>query len=177
MFYVKSEIAEGVTVRAEITDENVFTICPDCGIEHQVDLADVVDEDGKLDLFSTAICCTACTKKHLHPKEQNAGRELHLDKWWPAEDQRPRLLAYFKDNYEGTRDNCGTDDEQTSEAMALYKKVQRHPLWSIKEEIQGHFAEMFYCVQGLPEKYYEKWPEIIDLINLTVCPDPLREEE
>ncbi len=177
MFYIKSGVAEGITVRAEITDENVFTVCPNCGAEHQVDLADVVGEDGKLDLFGTVVYCTACTEKRLHPKEQNAGRELHLDKWWPAEDQHPRFLAYFKDCYESIRNNCGADDELTAVALALYRKVQRHQLWNIKEDIQEHFADMFHAVNGQPEKYYPRNPEIIELINLTVCPDPPREEE
>ena len=172
MFYVKAEIAEGVAIRAEITDENVFTTCPDCGVEHQVDLADMLDEEGRLDLFGTAVCCAACSEKRLHPGD----RELHLDKWWPAEDQHPRFLAYFKDYYEGTRNNCGADDELTAAALALYRKVQRHQLWNIKEDIQEHFADMFHAVNGQPEKYYQRNPEIIELINLTVCPDPLQEE-
>lgn len=175
MFYVKTEIAEGVTIRAEITDKDVFTICPDCGVEHQVDLADAVGEDGRLDLFGTVVCCASCTEKHLHPKEQNSGRGLHFDKWWPAEDQHPRLLAYFKENYKGCHDNCGPDDEQTAEALELYHKVQRHPLWNIKEDIQEHFAEMFSAAGGCPEAVYDQ--ELCELIELTVCPDPPREEE
>lgn len=175
MFYVKSEIAEGITVRAEITDENVFTICPDCGVEHQVDLADAVDEDGNLDLFGTRILCTACSEAHLHPKEQNAGRGLHFDKWEPDEKQYRRLRAYFKSNYEGCRDNCGISDEQTLEARALYEKIRQLPLRRMKDDIQEHFAEMFSLAGGCPEAVYGQ--ELCDLINLTVCPDPPREEE
>lgn len=59
MYYVKAEIAEGVTIRAEITDENVFNQCPKCGAEVAVDLAEVVTENG-LDLYGTAMYCDEC---------------------------------------------------------------------------------------------------------------------
>ena len=48
MFYVKAEIADGVTIQAEVTHENVFNVCPRCGAETPVDLADIVT-DGHLD--------------------------------------------------------------------------------------------------------------------------------
>ena len=31
MFYIKTRKPNGKTIRTEITDENVFTRCPDCG--------------------------------------------------------------------------------------------------------------------------------------------------
>lgn len=59
MYYVKAEIAEGVTIRAEITDENVFNQCPKCGAEVTVDLAEIVTDNG-LDLYGTAMYCDEC---------------------------------------------------------------------------------------------------------------------
>lgn len=50
MFYVKSQIGENSAIVTEITDENVFTRCPDCGSEIAVDLSDLADE-GQHDLF------------------------------------------------------------------------------------------------------------------------------
>ena len=46
----------------EITDENVFTRCPDCGQEVSVDLNDVIDDEGQLDLFGTGVCCAECSR-------------------------------------------------------------------------------------------------------------------
>ena len=51
MFYVKFQLDESTTLLTEITDENVFTRCPDCGQEVSVDLNDVIDDEGQLDLF------------------------------------------------------------------------------------------------------------------------------
>lgn len=33
MFYLKTKLANGKVIKTEITDENVFTRCPDCGRE------------------------------------------------------------------------------------------------------------------------------------------------
>lgn len=45
-----------------IEDANVFTQCPRCGKELQIDLADAVI-DGKLDLYGTAWYCKRCGEK------------------------------------------------------------------------------------------------------------------
>lgn len=66
MFYVKTSF--GYTdVVTEIHDDNVFTRCPECGSELNVDLAEVF-ADGESDLESTSIICSACTKKRMTNK-------------------------------------------------------------------------------------------------------------
>ena len=62
MFYVKSEISEGITLRTEINSENTFTICPACGFEFPVDLVDILS-GGNADLYSTAVYCHKCSVK------------------------------------------------------------------------------------------------------------------
>ena len=64
MFYVKTQLTGGVSVKTEITDENVFCRCPDCGSEVSVDLAEVFN-DGEGDLFGTAVLCCECTKLRM----------------------------------------------------------------------------------------------------------------
>lgn len=56
MFYTKIKISEGTTLTTELTDENVFTRCPECGKEVAIDLCDVFADGG--DLFGTAIYCS-----------------------------------------------------------------------------------------------------------------------
>ena len=60
MFYIKTKQYSGKTITTEITDENVFTRCPECGREMPIDLAEIF-ADGEGDLFSTQIFCAACT--------------------------------------------------------------------------------------------------------------------
>lgn len=62
MFYVKSQIDANSAIVTKITDENVFTRCPDCGCEISVELNDVIDDDGQLDLYGLGICCPECSR-------------------------------------------------------------------------------------------------------------------
>ena len=71
MFYLKTKMPNGEVVKTEITDENVYTRCPDCGRELPVDLVEIFS-DGEGDLYSTNIICSACTKKH-------GAKRTHLD--------------------------------------------------------------------------------------------------
>lgn len=63
MFHIKTKLPSGKVVKTEITDENVYTYCPDCGREFPVDLLEVFSGEG--DIFSTRIVCAECTKKHF----------------------------------------------------------------------------------------------------------------
>jgi hypothetical protein len=88
MFYVKTELTEGVTLKTEITSENVFTECPNCGKELNADLVDILG-DGNGDLESTKLYCCECSEKLTDSlrKEPNflcaidpeSGASVHLD--------------------------------------------------------------------------------------------------
>ena len=62
MFYIKTELPDGKTVKTEVTDENVFTRCPGCGDEVSVDLAELFS-DSESDLYGTAVYCDECSRK------------------------------------------------------------------------------------------------------------------
>lgn len=55
MFYVKTPNDD-----IEITDENVFTTCPDCGKEIQVDIQELLKLENA-DLFGTSVYCERCS--------------------------------------------------------------------------------------------------------------------
>lgn len=63
MFYCKTQLNESTTLLTEISDENVFTRCSDCGQEVAIDLNDIVDDEGQLDLFGVGVCCAECSRK------------------------------------------------------------------------------------------------------------------
>lgn len=62
MFYVKEQINYGTEINTVITDNNVYTKCPQCGIEHKVDLSDVFSDECA-DLETTLVFCEKCSKK------------------------------------------------------------------------------------------------------------------
>ncbi len=64
MFYVKSSLGEEVP----ITNTNVFTHCPKCGVEHKVDLTSLIIEHGEDcsgDILDSSMYCEECSKPHL----------------------------------------------------------------------------------------------------------------
>ena len=44
MFYIKTKLPDGKPVKTEVTDENVFTRCSECGKEISVDLAELFSD-------------------------------------------------------------------------------------------------------------------------------------
>lgn len=55
MFYVKRK---GKKIPVE---DPFYTTCPMCGVEHPVDLSDILATGG--DLYGTAVYCERCTQK------------------------------------------------------------------------------------------------------------------
>lgn len=43
-------------------EDNVRTICPNCGQEHAVDIAEAAGTDG-FDLYGTTVYCEACSQE------------------------------------------------------------------------------------------------------------------
>ena len=68
VFYVKHE-AEGVSAKINVTDENVFTDCPQCGEATKIDLEDYL-RLGDNDLCDSVYCdkCSAAflQKRHFY---------------------------------------------------------------------------------------------------------------
>ncbi|MEA4955885.1 MAG: hypothetical protein VB096_10320 [Pseudoflavonifractor sp.] len=65
MFYMKHK-----GTKLEITGDNVFTTCPQCGKEHSVDLQEIFFT-GNADLYSTQVYCHKCSVERAkkHPEE------------------------------------------------------------------------------------------------------------
>lgn len=61
MFYIKTRIGEESALVTEITGNNVFTRCPECGAEIAVDLCDLAD-DGPFDLLGLGVLCLECSR-------------------------------------------------------------------------------------------------------------------
>ena len=64
MYYVKNSLGEEIP----ITNTNVFTHCPKCGVEHKVDLVSLIIEHGEDctgDILDSSMHCEECSKAHL----------------------------------------------------------------------------------------------------------------
>lgn len=57
--YLKLPAGEGKFTVIPLTDENIYSICPICGEEHQVDIDDLITAPGFS--FSRRVCCLPCT--------------------------------------------------------------------------------------------------------------------
>ena len=72
MFYVKNESGG----KMEIRSNNVFTVCPECGEEIQIDLHEILDGDS--DLETTTVLCHKCSVEwaKAHPEAPGAEQLL-----------------------------------------------------------------------------------------------------
>ena len=64
MYYVKNSLGEEIP----ITNTNVFTHCPKCGVEHKADLVSLIIEHGEDcpgDILDSSMHCEECSKAHL----------------------------------------------------------------------------------------------------------------
>lgn len=77
MVYVKEKLADGVEIRINITDENVFSKCPTCGRELPMgDLGEVSEYDTdifdpKNAMFCSPECIDEWTRLYPHLKHSN----------------------------------------------------------------------------------------------------------
>lgn len=84
MFYVKSSLGEEVP----ITNTNVFTHCPKCGVEHKVDLVSLIvehREDSTGDILDCTMFCEECSKPHL-PMYERMGEIEFVASRFPGTD-------------------------------------------------------------------------------------------
>ena len=59
--YVKAELADGVEIKVDITDENVFDICPQCGEEIPIVLDSCLNQG--ISVIGTSFYCGSCSAK------------------------------------------------------------------------------------------------------------------
>jgi len=63
-FYVKAKITDEVEIKMKLYDDEIYTSCPDCGKEMQVDADTIVSILGNGgDFAGTSIYCVDCSKK------------------------------------------------------------------------------------------------------------------
>lgn len=63
MLYIKTNISDNIEIKVDIYDDEIFTQCPKCGKEIQVEteVLKKILEDG--DLASSSLYCEKCSKE------------------------------------------------------------------------------------------------------------------
>lgn len=64
MFYIKTQINDSIELKVDLYDDQIFTQCPNCGKEMQVESEKIPEifKDGG-DFASTSFFCSECSKK------------------------------------------------------------------------------------------------------------------
>lgn len=67
MFYVKAQLSDQVEIKVDLYEEEIFTQCPDCGVELEVASQALIAilEDEAADFSSTSICCEYCSSLRI----------------------------------------------------------------------------------------------------------------
>lgn len=63
MFYIKTNISNGVEIKIDLFEDEIYTQCPKCGKEIQInseELADIIKDQY---LASTNVYCKDCAKE------------------------------------------------------------------------------------------------------------------
>ncbi|MEL7610619.1 MAG: hypothetical protein AAGU74_14090 [Bacillota bacterium] len=69
MFYMKHG-----NRKLEILDDNVYTLCPQCGQEEHVDIQEILSS-GDADLCGTAVYCERCLRERVKELFQGADQD------------------------------------------------------------------------------------------------------
>lgn len=72
MFYMRGENDDHLI----LGEEPVYTICPKCGIEHEIgEFWELLfDSEADIDLYGLNICCTECSKRIMQQREEQAAK-------------------------------------------------------------------------------------------------------
>ena len=63
MFYVKTNLNKNIEIKVDLYDDEIFTQCPKCGKEIQVDNETLANILKDADLSSTSLYCGKCSKE------------------------------------------------------------------------------------------------------------------
>lgn len=64
MFYIKE-----ADKKIDLAETPIFTACPRCGAEHEIDLVEVINAIDGFDLYGTAVYCEECTTARAAERE------------------------------------------------------------------------------------------------------------
>ena len=92
--------------------------------------------------------------------------KLDLDRWTPTPEDQQRVMEYLLEAYWVTRKECG--EEEASPYLKLFHEIREHGIETCRGAVQDEFLTAFWAVDGEVEKYYSAFPDMLDLMKLTI---------
>jgi hypothetical protein len=80
VLYTKVKLSDDVVLIVPIYDDEIYTICPECGVEHAVDpeiIAHMLNEGD--DFASASVYCEKCSKKETVARIATAQKAITLN--------------------------------------------------------------------------------------------------
>lgn len=102
----------------------------------------------------------------LFEDESSPSDKLDLNRWIPEKKDEGPIKEFLQDMYKSTIEDCGA--EEAEEYINLLSKIESVGVTKCKDEIQGVFCDFFYAVDGEVDTYYCDWPQILNLMALTI---------
>lgn len=123
MFYVKGKIGD-TRIEVELTAENVYTVCPVCGEEIQVDLSEVFKDENADFQSSNIFCdkeCAAEYERNLNNlSATRQEKEVEDEGFATAKSNQPVTIGQAADFLNGKRFYCpGTVENEKGEEIGL----------------------------------------------------------
>jgi len=80
MLYIKTKLFGGITITIPIYDDEIYTKCPGCGVEHTVEPEIITHILNKGDDFASAsVYCEKCSKKETAARIATAQKAITLN--------------------------------------------------------------------------------------------------
>lgn len=83
-YFVKRTTRTGEIEFIPLEEDSVYTICPDCGKKHPIDLGGLMQADSEFDFCDTRVFCMECSKRKQDERE---GVQPHM--------RLPRMKNYL----------------------------------------------------------------------------------
>lgn len=83
-YFVKRTTRAGEIEFIPLEEDSVYTICPDCGKKHPIDLGGLIQADPEFDFRDTRVFCVECSKRKQAERE---GVQPHM--------RLPRMKNYL----------------------------------------------------------------------------------
>lgn len=92
--------------------------------------------------------------------------KLDLDQWKPTSEDQQRIMGYMLESYWCNLEECG--EEEAAPYLELFREIKKKGIVACRDKVQDEFLTAFWAVDGEIEEYYKNWPDMLDLMKMTI---------